>query len=217
MVEAQGSVLAKNIRVVSTANMESEPLQAGQLSMLHKALSPNTAVATGQPVPDFQLTDQTGKTVRLSELRGKAVVLTFGYSRCPNPNYCLRLSNNLGKVQHRFRQQRGSNFVLLTVGIDPEHDHGATLARYAASFHADPAVWHFLTGPVPEIHRVANMFGMDFWNEEGLVTHTLHTAVIDSNGVLRANLSGNAFTAEQLGDLLEKVMRSDSVTRPRRP
>lgn len=209
MVEAQGIFRAKDIRVAPTANLESEPLQAGQLSMLHKTLTPDRTVAVGEPVPDFQLIDQAGNTVRLSRLRGKAVALTFGYSRCPNPNYCLRLSNNLGKVQQRFRQRAGRDFVLLTVNIDPEHDSGDTLARYAASFHADPTVWHFLTGPPLEIHRVANLFGMDFWNEEGLVTHTLHTAIIDGSGILVANLDGNAFTAEQLGDLLETVMNRD--------
>ena len=218
IVQRRGVFQAKDIRTAPTANLESEPLQAGQLSMLHKALTPDLTVAAGQPVPDFQLIDQTGKIVRLSGLRGKAVALTFGYSRCPNPNYCLRLSNNLAVVQRRFRQRAGRNLVLLTINIDPEHDSGDTLARYAASFHADSTVWHFLTGPTLEIHRVANLFGMDFWNDEGLVTHTLHTAVIDPSGILVVNLDGNAFTPEQLGDLLETVMNHDqqreTVPRP---
>jgi protein SCO1/2 len=199
-------LLARRIRIASSANLQSEPLQAGQLSMLHQAMSTERAIAVGQAVPDFALVDQAGKAVRLSDFRGKAVVLTFGYSRCPNPNYCLRLSNNLGKVQRRFPKGAGRDFVLLTIGIDPEHDRGETLARYAASFHANPDVWHFLTGPVLEIHRVAGLFGMNFWSEEGLVTHTLHTAVIGRDGTLLANLEGNAFTAEQLGDLLEQVI-----------
>lgn len=217
MVAAQGPFHARHLQRVAMANLESEPLQAGQLAMLHKTLTADRAVEVGEAVPDFQLTDQTGRSIRLSSLRGKAVALTFGYSRCPNPNYCLRLSNNLGKVEERFHSRAGRDFVLLTIGIDPEHDQGATLARYAASFHADPAVWHFLTGPATEIHHVANLFGMDFWNEEGLVTHTLHTVVLDQRGVLVANLGGNAFSARQLGDLLQSVMDgSRSLPSPRR-
>jgi protein SCO1/2 len=210
MVEHQGSnrqeMYAENLQVRTGANLESEPLQAGQLTALHKALSPLNELTVGEPVPDFVLTDQAGQRIRLSQFQGKTVALTFGYSRCPNPSYCFRLSNNLARVEKRFHDRAGHDFVLLTIAIDPEYDQGATLAKYAQTWGADPASWHFLTGPLPEIRTVAGMFGMNFWSEEGLVTHSLRTAIIDRNGQLAANLEGNAFTAEQLGDLFEKVM-----------
>ena len=134
------------------------------------------------------------------------VALTFGYSRCPNPNYCYRLSNNLAAVQRQLQSRAGKDFVLLTIAIDPEHDQGEVLKEYAKAFHADPAVWHFLTGRPEEIHRVASMFGMDFWSNDGLITHTLHTVVLDRSGQLAANLEGNQFTAKQLADLVRSVM-----------
>jgi protein SCO1/2 len=134
------------------------------------------------------------------------VLLTFGYSRCPNPDYCYRLSNNLGKVERRFSSRAGRDLVLVTIAIDPEHDQGAALSQYAAAFHADPAVWHFLTGPLPDIKQVAGMFGMNFWRDEGLLTHSLHTVVIGREGNLAANLEGNQFTAQQLGDLVKTEM-----------
>jgi protein SCO1 len=209
MVERDKKFYAVNIQIKSSANLESEPLQAGQLTALHNALDPAAAinvVAVGQLVPDFQLTDQAAQPIRLSQFQGKVVALTFGYSRCPNPNYCLRLSNNLARVEKRFQDRAGRDFVLLTIAIDPEHDHGAALTRYADTWKANPAIWHFLTGPLPEIHRVSGMFGMNFWTDEGLVTHSLHTAIIDRKGQLAVNLEGNAFTAEQFGDLLQSVM-----------
>jgi protein SCO1/2 len=52
---------------------------------------------------------------------------------------------------------------------------------------------------------------MDFWSNEGLVTHSLHTVIIDRSGRLVANLEGNAFTAKQLGDLLQTVMDRRSL------
>jgi protein SCO1/2 len=183
-------------------------MEAGGLTVLRGALNPSAAnvVAIGQMVPDFALTDQTGKIVHLHQLEGKVVALTFGYSRCPNPNYCLRLSNNLGRLAKRFHEQAGRDLVLLTVAIDPEHDQGAALADYAAVWKADPAVWHFLTGPLPEVKQVSGMFGMNFWRDEGLLTHSLHTVIIDREGRLAANLEGNQFSAEQLGDLVQIVM-----------
>ena len=200
---------AKDIRVRSMANLESEPLEAGKLAALHEAMRPETkALAVGEHVPDFELMDQAGRPIRLSQFAGKVVLLTFGYSRCPNPNYCFRLSHNLARVEKRFRGRAGRDLVLMTVVIDPEHDKGAELVSYSAVWRADPAVWHFLTGPVPEIQKVAGMFGTNFWSDEGFVTHTLHTVIVDRQGRLAINLEGNAFTAEQLGDLVESTLKN---------
>ncbi len=209
-VAQRGAMLyATHIHVMVGANLESEPMQAAGLSTLESALNPSLAarvLTQGQQVPDFELTDQAGKQVRLSSLNGKVVLLTFGYSRCPNPDYCVRLSDNLAHVRDRFAARMPRDLVLITIAIDPEHDQGSTLSQYAAVWKADSASWHFLTGPVAEIKSVAAMFGMNFWREEGLLTHTLHTVVIDRSGVLAANLEGNQYTAQQLGDLVETVM-----------
>jgi protein SCO1/2 len=209
ILESGKSIYAENIREETSAVFESEPMAADGLSALHKALNPASTtkeVIVGKPVPDFVLTDQVGNQIRLSQFQGKVVALTFGYSRCPNPNYCYRLSNNLALMQKQLHAQAGKDLVLLTIAIDPEHDQGSELAQYAAAFHADPEVWHFLTGPVSEIHRVAGMFGMNFWSNEGLITHTLHTVVLDRKGQLAGNLEGNQFTPRQLADLVQSVM-----------
>ncbi len=209
MVERAHVLYAENIHAGTAANFEPEPVQAGELSALHRAMDPSTIakiVTVGQQVPDFALTDQAQAKVHLSQLQGKVVALTFGYSRCPNPNYCLRLSNNLSTVERRFHDRAGRDLVLLTIMIDPNHDQGATLVQYAGVFKANTEDWHFLTGPLPEIKQVAGMFGMSFWSDEGLLTHTLHTVVIDRQGRLASNIEGNQFTAQQLGDLVQTVM-----------
>lgn len=209
MVQRGHILYANHIQITVGANLESEPMQAGGLTSLQAALDPASAarvIAQGQHVPDFELTDQAGKQIRLSSLAGKVVLLTFGYSRCPNPDYCLRLSNNLAKVRARFSSRSPRDLVLLTIAIDPEHDQGATLSQYAEVWKADPANWHFLTGQLPEVKSVAAMFGMNFWRREGLLTHSLHTVIIDRSGVLAANLEGNQFTVRQLGDLVQAVV-----------
>jgi len=136
-------------------------------------------LATGELVPDFEFTDQNQQRVAISQFAGEVVVVTFIYTRCPNPNYCFRLNNNLGRLQKRFPQRLGHDLVLLSIVVDPEHDQGKTLSDYASIWHANPRGWHFLTGPLPEIQKVTRMFGMDFWNGEGVVTHSFHTIVVD--------------------------------------
>jgi protein SCO1/2 len=207
IVEQDKKLYAEDIHEGTTANFESEPMTAGQLTALDHMLNPAVKVLNvGERVPDFALTDQTGKTIHLAQFEGKVVALTFGYSRCPNPNYCFRLSNNLARVERRFHSQAGRDLVLMTIMIDPEHDQGATLAEYAGVFKADPASWHFLTGPLPEIKQVAGQFGMNFWSVEGLVTHSLHTILLDRQERVAVNLEGNQFTERELGDLVRTVM-----------
>jgi protein SCO1/2 len=207
-IVAQGDKLyAENLRQGTTASFESEPMAAGQLTALNSMLEPAVKVlAIGEPVPDFALTDQTGKTIHLADFTGKVVALTFGYSRCPNPNYCFRLSNNLAQVAKRLHDRVGQDLIMLTIMIDPEHDQGAALTQYAEVWKADPAYWHFLTGPVAGIKQISGLFGMNFWSVEGLVTHSLHTIIIDRHGRLAVNLEGNQFTPQELGDLLRSVL-----------
>ena len=209
MVEEHHRLYADHIEIGTASDFGNDPMTAGSLTALEKAVDPASArqaVQPGDPVPDFALADQAGKTIHLSDFRGKVVVLTFGYSRCPFPQYCLRLSNNLAALQKRFASCAGRDLVFLTIAIDPEHDQGKVLSDYAASFHANPADWHFLTGPLPQVKQVAALFSMNFWPEEGRLTHTLHTAVLDRRGILAANIEGNQFSAQQLGDLTQQVM-----------
>jgi protein SCO1/2 len=201
IVPRGNKLYAENLRDGSTLNFGSEPMAAGQLTALTHLLDPAAkALTIGQRVPGFALTDQAGKTIHLEDFAGKVVALTFGYSRCPNPDYCFRLSNNLARLEKR------RDLVLLTIMIDPEHDQGETLSQYAAVWKADPRYWHFLTGPVDQIKQIAALFGMNFWSVEGLVTHSLHTVIIDRHGQLAVNLEGNQFTPQELGDLVRSVL-----------
>jgi protein SCO1/2 len=209
LVTSGHELYAEQIKQQASENFESEPMQAGGLSAIASALNPGRAVTivkVGEPVPDFTLTDQSGEQIHLSQFRNKVVALTFGYSRCPNPDYCRRLSNNLAGVEHRFASRAGRDLILLTIDIDPEHDNGKTLADYAQVWRADPSKWHFLSGSKLEIKQVTALFGMDFWRDEGLLTHSLHTVIIDRRGQLAVNLEGNNFTARQVGDLVESQL-----------
>lgn len=206
MVDAKSSWL-EDLHAVTFESAERDPALASRLKLLDSvAGKPSGAqLANGEEVPDFTLTDQTNRAVTLSNLRGKIIALNFVYTRCPLPDYCFRLSNNLGRLQTRFRGNR--DLVLLTVTFDPIHDLPEVLARYAATWKAEPAMWHFLTGDASIVERVCTMFGVSHWRDDGLFVHSLHTAVIDRRGRLIANIEGNTFTAQQLGDLVEVALR----------
>jgi len=170
--------------------------------------APAQKLAVGAAVPEFSLIDQRGVAVSLSEYRGRVVAVNFIYTRCPLPDVCPRLSAGFARLQRRFQRRMGSDVALLSVTIDPTYDTPPVLARYAALWRADPRHWRFLTGPVPEIQRVAALFGLVYWPEEGLITHTSSTAVIGRDGRLAALVEGVSHTADQLGDLIEQIIET---------
>jgi protein SCO1/2 len=206
---------AENVRVHEYENVAQEPLLVRRLQLLARLDKANPlapTLETGQPVPDFTLTDQTGQRVSLSRFKGKVVGVTFIYTSCPLPDYCFRLSNNFGRLQKRFAGRLGRDLVLLSVSFDPAHDTPEVLAKYASTWKADPNSWRFLTGTPDEVKAVCRMFGLNFWPDEGTLAHSLHTLVIDREGKLAANFEGNQFSADQLGDFVETTLKSRQVS-----
>jgi protein SCO1 len=206
----QNSSYADDVHARPFDNLELDPSQARRLKLLENAVAPAAAnigaVAVGQPVPDFALIDQNRRRVALSQFAGKVVAVTFIYTRCPFPNYCFRLSDNFGQLQKRFKKQMGKDLVLLSIVIDPANDGPEALTNYAHIWKADSDGWHFLTGPLPEIQQVGRKFDMNFYPDEALFVHSFHTAVIDRRARLAANIEGNTFTAQQLGDLVDTLI-----------
>jgi protein SCO1 len=213
LVVGQDSPYAENIHIRKFESAEQDPFTAHHLKALQTLVAPKSTTAVlsvGQSVPDFKLIDQNRQPVSLGQFAGKVVAMNFIYTRCALPQFCYRLSNNFALLQKRFTDRMGRDLVLLTVSFDPAHDQPEVLAAAAKTWHADSRTWHFLTGPVSDVKQVCARFGVDAWTDEGLMTHSLHTIVVNRQGKLAANLEGNQFTAQQLGDLVETVIKSQN-------
>lgn len=210
LVAKGNSSYAEDIRIHPFESLELDPTQARRFKLLENAMAakstPSDALRIGQPVPDFALIDQNRGPISLSQFAGKVVAITFIYTRCPRPDYCVRLSNNFGLLQRRFKNRMGRDLVLLTVVIDPAHDQPDALINYARIWKADSRSWHFLTGSLADIQKLCRKFDMAFYPDEALLVHSFHTVVVDRDGKLAANLEGNDFTSQQLGDLVQTVM-----------
>jgi protein SCO1/2 len=207
LVLGRESAYAEGVQIVRDQSVEQDPSTARRLELFKRITgTPSTAIAVGGPVPDFTLIDQARKTVTLSQLRGKVVVVNFIYTTCVLPQFCYRMANHFSVLQKRFDRRMGTDLILLTVTFDPVRDTPERLAEYASQWKVDPARWHFLTGAVADVRRVCGWFGVAFFPDEGLMNHSVHTAVIDRRGTLRANIEGNRLTAAQLGDFVAAVL-----------
>jgi protein SCO1 len=211
LVVGKSSSYIRDIHVLAYDSVERDPAQARRLSILDRALggsaNSDVSIEKGGTVPDFALVDQNNRPVSLSQFEGKVVAITFIYTSCPLPDYCFRMSTNFAALQKRFRDRLGRDLILLSITFDPDHDRPEVLAKYAEAWKPDPDGWRFLTGPMASIKQVCGMFGMNFWPDEGLLTHSLHTVIVDRKRKLVANIEGNQFSSRQLGDLVEVTLK----------
>jgi protein SCO1/2 len=164
----------------------------------------------GDTVPDEQLIDQDGRRVRLSAWRGKALAVTFIYTRCPLPDFCPLMDRRFAAVQKKVAAdaELRDGVHLVSVTFDPTHDTPDVLKPHAASVGADPAVWSFLTGPPEAIAKVSERFGVSAIQESDAIqsiTHNLRTAVIDPRGRLVAIYTGRDWTPDQLVEALREA------------
>jgi len=208
LVIRQSSSHIEHVQVVRYESVEQDPIAARRLRLLQEVTrGPAKPPAVVQVAPDFSLTDHTRAPIVLSQLRGKVVALNFVYTSCVLPQFCYRLASQFAAVQKRFKARMGRDVVLLTITFDPARDTPERLAEYSRQWNADPVSWHFLTGSVEDVERVCRLFGVDAFPDEGLITHSTRTVVIDRRGMLAASIEGNQFTATQLGDLIDAVLR----------
>jgi protein SCO1/2 len=164
----------------------------------------------GDTVPDEQLIDQDGRSVRLSAWRGRALAVTFIYTRCPLPDFCPLMDRRFAAVQKIVAADADLRDAvhLASITFDPAHDTAAVLKPHAASLGADPALWSFLTGTPEAIGKVSERFGVSAIQESDAIqsiTHNLRTAVIDPRGRLVTIYSGRDWTPDQLVQALREA------------
>ena len=168
-------------------------------------------MAPGDTVPDDRLEDQAGTPRKLSDWRGKALAVTFIYTRCPMPDLCPLMDRQLAAVQKAVAADPAlkGRVHLVSVSFDPQHDTPEVLRAHAHGLNADPRVWTFLTGSGDAIDHVAERFGVSVMHESDpgqTITHNLRTAVIDPKGRVTTLYSGNEWTPDQLIDALKHAL-----------
>jgi protein SCO1/2 len=139
-----------------------------------------------RPVKDFALTDQEGKTLRLSQLNGAPVLVFFGFSHCPS--VCPAALARLRTLETSHARDLGATRVVI-VSVDGERDTPARLAEWLAPISPK---FIGLTGPPAQVHDIAAQFSAAFYkgaaqqSGDYLVEHNSQIFLLDGAGQLRA-------------------------------
>ena len=177
------------------------------------AAAPELAEARqGDDVPNYELVNQDGKKIQLHDYRGKALLLTFIYTRCPLPEYCTLMSNNFAVVERQLQQQPEiySKTHLLTISIDPEYDTPKVLRSYGAA-HTERyqdetfAHWEFATGTKEQVKDVAQFFGLRSYQATDQIVHGLKTVIVGPDGKVVKVYSDNTWKPDEVVTEMRRV------------
>lgn len=156
---------------------------------VHPAGQPDTFL-TGAPrlldrgdrLPDADLLTHADTTLRLSDLRGRRVLVSFIYTRCPIPDFCPRMSRQFAQLQPTLDTLAGPPVHLLSISFDPTNDTPEVLRSYADRHTDDLSNWTFATGDTTTVRRLADQFGIFYKTDADQILHNLVTVLVDSSG-----------------------------------
>jgi protein SCO1/2 len=160
----------------------------------------------GDRVPDFALRNQDGRVIHLDQFRGKELLITFIYTRCPLPNFCPLVTHNFAAIE---KQLAGDPKLfgkthLLSISFDPDHDTPERLRAYGAQYIGSDAKgafahWDFAVPQKPVLTEMAKYFDVGMTpGEDNTINHTLSTTLIGRDGKVVRFYPGNEWTPEQV-------------------
>lgn len=160
-------------------------------------------VGYGHKIQEFQLIDQNNQTFGSKNLKGKVYVAEYFFTTCGT--ICPVMNTQMQRVQEKFNSK--SNFHIVSITVDPEHDSSEVLLKYAEAHNSNPKQWHFLTGKKEKLYSLARrsfflLKPAEVRNQGDVGSDFIHTnyfVLVDQEGQIRGYYDG---TSEHEVDVL---------------
>ena len=172
----------------------------------------------GARVPDVALVNQDGRTIHLSDFSGKALLVTFIYTRCPMPDFCPRLSSQFARIHEELKKSPGdySKTHLLTISFDPKYDKPAVLRRYGLSYLNGDASgfshWDFASANPSDLQRFVQDFGLQYEGKDNQFIHTMNIVLIAPGGTM-SRFWSTGWTWTELLESMQNVERAGAQSK----
>jgi protein SCO1 len=206
-----GDHIVARLRVSDTASVIDQVDVTAQAKPDYKPSKTYNVPAEGQSVPDFKFLNQNGKTIAIDQFRGKVLLVTFIYTRCPLPDYCIRMSRNFATIQQQLAgdPQLYNKMHLLIISFDPVYDTPKVLRSYGSMYSGSNSFshWDFAAPPATEVDAVDQFFDVGVTpGSSNTLTHTLSTAIIAPDGKIFRWYPNNDWTPGSVVDDVKQAM-----------
>ncbi len=151
------------------------------------------------------MTDQHGRTILLSSLKGKFVLVDFIYASCPGT--CLLTTKRMSDVAKALGVLVGTQLTLVSFTVDPEHDGTAELLDYSQRERAERPGWLFLTGAPAKIDEVLSAFNLPRQKQpDGVIDHITYCFLLGPDGREEAMYDPLRASSEAIALAIKGVM-----------
>ena len=142
---------------------------------------------TFNKVPDFEFTNQNGKTITNKNYEGKVYVVEFFFTTCPT--ICPIMNQKMSTIQDEFFGN--PNFGIASISITPEIDSPQILKEYASKYKITHPNWHLLTGKSEDMVYALSNKGFKLYagkgdDDHGGFEHSGLFALVDKEGYIRS-------------------------------
>jgi protein SCO1 len=179
---------------------------------------PTAELKSGDPLPDYELTDEAGGKIHFSDFRGRVLAFTFFFTRCPLPDFCPRMSKDFAETRQLLVNQPDAptNWQFLSISFDPEFDQPAVLSSYANYFReGNPDRWRFAAVSPDALADLAPKLDLMVRPDGSGISHNLRTVVLDPQGRIFRQFDGNQWLPKELAEaMLEAASQPTNSTPP---
>ena len=214
--DADLKILAPDDQITATLVVDGSEMWLEDLIITRQSANPSALARMkiaqpGDEVPNFTLRNQNNREIHIKDYRGKTLLLTFIYTRCPVPEYCTLMSNNFAQIDRVLGQDPSlyEKTHLLSISMDPSYDTPEVLRSYGAA-HTERyeketfAHWEFAGGTSDQVKAIAQFFGLTYFPEKDQIIHGLRTAIITPDGKVAKIYTGNEWKPEEVIQEMKK-------------
>lgn len=177
-----------------------------------KAALAQSQAAIGRDVPDLRLKDRSGRTVKLSDYRGKPLVVSFVYTGCFSA--CPVGTQYLAKAVRSARQGLGAeSFRVVSIGFNQPADTPEAMAAFARQNRIADPEWEFLSPDPKEADALMKAFGFSATPTSGGFDHIAQVSVVDADGRIAAQVYGTDFELPLLVTPLKALLAGEAGRR----
>ena len=161
----------------------------------------------GNVVGDFTLLDREGRPVRLSQYRGKPLLVSFIYTGCFQ--VCPLATRSLQSALEEGRGVFGtSQFNVVSIGFNQPADSPQALKAFARQHRIDAPNWDFLSPHASIVEPLAREFGFAYLATPAGFDHVLQVTLLDAEGRVYRQIYGEKLTAAAIGEPLAQLLRN---------